>query len=308
MHTTLESLSDFDSLLRRFEALQPKRHVVVVSPTDEPTLSVLRHCASAGLATFTITVEAAEAEAVRALATEFADHIEVVETADLDEAAARGVQLVHQGRGDVLMKGGINTDRLLKAVLNKEYGLLPQGRVMSHLTLTHVPTYHKMLMFMDAAVIPTPDLEQFTAMLRYGIDACHKLGVAHPKVALIHFSEKINKKFQHTLDYERLLEMAAAGQFGCATVGGPMDVKTACDRHSARIKGIDSPVVGETDLLIFPNLTAANTFYKTVSLFCNAPMAGVLCGTTAPVVIPSRADHDSSKLYSLALACLISER
>lgn len=297
-------LTGFDDLLARFRAMTPKRRVVVVCPTDEPTRAVVEQCAAEGSAEFLLTVEADKADMVRELADRHPG-IEVFVADDIDAAATLGVQLVREGRGDVLMKGGINTDRLLRPVLNKEHGLLPPGQVLSHITLTKVPAYPKMLLFADAAVIPAPNDEQFRAMLRYTIDTEHALGNACPRVALIHFTEKVNQKFEYTLTYADLIKEAAEGAFGECVVGGPMDVKTACDLHSAEIKGIDSPVAGKADVLIFPILTAANTFYKTVSFFCDAPMAGVLRGTTAPVVIPSRADHDISKLYSLALACLL---
>ncbi|MDE5929334.1 MAG: phosphate butyryltransferase, partial [Muribaculaceae bacterium] len=250
------------------------------------------------------TVEAEHADSVRELASRHPG-IEVFVADDIDGAATLGVKLVREGRGDVLMKGGINTDKLLRPVLNKEYGLLPQGEVLTHITLTKVPAYPNMLLFTDAAVIPAPNAEQLRAMVRYTVEAEHRLGNPCPRVALIHFTEKINPKFEYTLAYDEIMKEAAEGVYGECVVGGPMDVKTACDHHSAEIKGIDSPVAGKADVLIFPILTAANTFYKTVSFFCDAPMAGVLRGTTAPVVIPSRADHDNSKLYSLALACLL---
>lgn len=297
-------LSGFDDLIARFKAMTTKRRVVVVCPTDEPTRAVVQQCAADGSVEFLLTVEADKADEVRELAAPFPG-VEVFVADDIDAAAVLGVKLVREGRGDVLMKGGINTDRLLRPVLNKEYGLLPPGEVLSHITLTKVPAYPKMLLFSDAAVIPAPTPDQLRAMLRYTIDAEHRLGNPCPRVALIHFTEKVNPKFEYTLAYADIMREAAEGAFGQCVVGGPMDVKTACDHHSAEIKGIDSPVAGKADVLIFPILTAANTFYKTVSFFCDAPMAGVLRGTTAPVVIPSRADHDISKFYSLALACLL---
>ncbi len=114
----------------------------------------------------------------------------------------------------------------------------------------------------------------------------------------------LNEKFPHTLDYVTLKERAAAGAYGNMYLDGPMDVKTACDAHSGEVKGISSPVVGHADLLIFPNIESGNTFYKTVSLFGDANMAGMLRGTASPVVVPSRADSGNSKYYSLALACV----
>ncbi len=147
-------------------------------------------------------------------------------------------------------------------------------------------------------------LEQFEAMLRYDLEVCRRMGIEAPRVALIHCTEKVNEKFPHTLDYVTLKERAAAGAYGNMYLDGPMDVKTACDAHSGEVKGISSPVVGHADLLIFPNIESGNTFYKTVSLFGDANMAGMLRGTASPVVVPSRADSGNSKYYSLALACV----
>ena len=141
-------------------------------------------------------------------------------------------------------------------------------------------------------------------MLRYDLEVCRRMGIEAPRVALIHCTEKVNEKFPHTLDYVTLKERAAAGAYGNMYLDGPMDVKTACDAHSGEVKGISSPVVGHADLLIFPNIESGNTFYKTVSLFGDANMAGMLRGTVSPVVVPSRADSGNSKYYSLALACV----
>lgn len=187
----------------------------------------------------------------------FPERVEILEAADKDEAARIGVGLVHDGRADVVMKGNINTDNLLRAVLDKEHGLLPKGRVMSHVTAVEVPDYGRLILFSDAAVIPAPTLEQFDAMIRYDIDVCRRLGLDEPKVALIHFTEKVNPKFPYTLDYVTLMERAGEGGYGAMQLGGPMDVKTACCAESGEIKGISSPVVGTADVLIFPDLQPA---------------------------------------------------
>jgi phosphate butyryltransferase len=205
------------------------------------------------------------------------------------------------------MKGIINTDNLLRAVLNKEHGLLPKGNVLSHITVAEIPTYNKLLFFSDAAVIPRPTLVHFDAMVRYNLEVCRRMGIDTPRIALVHCTEKVNEKFPHTLDYVTLKERAGAGEYGEMYIDGPMDVKTACDAHSGEVKGISSPVVGHADMVIFPNIESANTFYKTLSLFGDANMAGMLQGTMAPVVVPSRADSGNSKFYSLALACVCSD-
>ena len=153
---------------------------------------------------------------------------------------------------------------------------------------------------------PRPTLEQYRAMITYDVALCRALGNEQPRVALIHCTEKVNEKFPHTLSYVQLKEEALQGHFGEVFIDGPMDAKTACDRHSGEIKGLSSPVVGNADVLIFPNIEAGNTFYKTLSLFGDANMAGMLTGTIAPVVVPSRSDSGNSKFYSLALACMAS--
>ena len=231
-------------------------------------------------------------------------HVSVSRADDADGAAREAVAAVREGRADVLMKGTINTDNLLRAVLDKERGLLMPGQVLSHITAACAPSYGKLIFFSDAAVIPRPTTEQFDAMLRYDTAVCRRMGIDTPRVALIHCTEKVSEKFPHTLAYSALQERAAAGDYGDVLVGGPMDVKTACDGESSRIKGISSPVAGCADILIFPNIESGNTFYKTITLFGGAEMAGMLCGTTAPVVVASRADSGDSKYYSLALACI----
>jgi len=132
----------------------------------------------------------------------------------MDEAARLSVECIREGRGDVLMKGTINTDNLLRAILNKEHGLLPQGNVMSHVAVAEIPGYDRMLIYSDSAVIPEPNLEQFDAILTHNTSLARRMGIEEPKVALVHFTEKVNKKFQCTLDYEELKSRAAAGRYG----------------------------------------------------------------------------------------------
>ena len=187
----------------------------------------------------------------------------------------------------------------------EENGLLIPGRTLSHITATQIPQYGKLLLFADAAVIPHPDTEQFDAILKYALDTFRRLN-GHdrtPRVALIHCTEKTNAKFAHTLSYAELRRRATEGRYGRMLIDGPMDVKTACDSESARIKGLTSEVTGNADILIFPNIEAANTFYKTITLFAGATTAGMLCGAVAPVVIASRADSAEAKMCSMLLAC-----
>lgn len=297
----MEIITGFNELTTRFCALERACRIVVVCPDDEPSVECMLRALEQTRVSFVAITKGNHLPAELAPG----PRLTVEHCADADTAAARAVELVRSGQADVLMKGDINTDNLLRAVLNKEHGLLVPGGVLTHIAVADAPRYDKLLVFSDAAVIPRPTLDQLRAMVKYDVAVSHKLGVENPRVALIHFTEKVNPKFPHTTDYVELMKEAADGAFGPGTLmGGPMDVKTACDPHSGAIKGIDSPVGGRADVLIFPNLEAANTFYKTLSLFGGAKMAAMIGGTTAPVVVPSRADSAESKFLSLALACL----
>ena len=302
----MEPIQDFAGLMSRLHSMKERKRVAVVCPNDAHTEYVILRSLQEGFADFLLIADTPHLINSTYIQRQYPHRVKVYEASNPDTAAQEGVSLVREGHADVLMKGIINTDNLLRAVLNKEHGLLPPGNVLSHITVAQIPLYNKLLFFSDAAVIPRPQLKHFDAILQYDIDICRRMGIPEPRVALIHCTEKVNEKFPHTLDYVALKEKAGAGEYGAMFLDGPMDVKTACDSHSGEVKGISSPVVGHADLLIFPNIESSNTFYKTLSLFGDANMAGMLLGTSAPVVVPSRADSGNSKFYSLALACVCS--
>lgn len=303
----MEPIKTLTQLVNRLRSRSIRKRVAVVCPDDPHTEYVILRSLREEIAEFLLVTDALHVENAKRLHSVSPDFIRVYQAPSLDEAAALAVQLVRTGEADILMKGLINTDNLLRAVLKKDKGLLPQGGILSHVSIAQIPLYHKLLFFSDAAVIPYPSLNQYRAMIKADVEICRKLGHEQPRVALIHCSEKVSDKFPCTDSYVQLKEEALIGQFGSVFVDGPMDAKTACDAHSGEIKGISSPVVGNADIMIFPDIEAGNTFYKILSLFGDANMACMLTGTTVPVVVPSRADSGNSKFYSLALACLASE-
>ncbi len=221
-----------------------------------------------------------------------------------DEAAGRAVALVREGVADLLMKGLLHTDNLLHAVLNKQGGLLPQGSVLTHLTVAEIPGFDRLLVYGDVAVIPEPNAEQRLAQVRYMDKLLRLLGINAPRIALVHFSEKVSPKFPLTTDYRTLSRQSAAGLWGTTIIDGPLDVRTAVDPVALRTKGINSPIAGLADGLIMPNLEAGNTLYKTLTFFAHARQAGLLQGTTHPVVLTSRGDEAETKYLSLATAAL----
>ena len=289
----MEPIVDFSILPARLRSAERVVTVAVACPADSHTEEVIERSIAEQFARFTLVANTAKADIARRLA------------ADDDDAARHAVKEVREGRADVLMKGSLNTDNLLRAVLNKEEGILIKGSVLTHIAVADVPSLNHLLFFSDAAVIPYPTTEQYDAITRYITDTYRSItGGDRPRVALIHCTEKVSEKFPLTLSYEELKANVAAGAYGDVEIGGPMDVKTACDAESGAIKGIASPVVGNANCLIFPDIEAGNTFYKTITLFGGATVAGMLVGTTAPVVVTSRADTADSKFYSLATACL----
>lgn len=304
----MEQIQTLSALVNSLRSRGIRRKVAVVCPNDPHTEYVIIRSLREEIAEYLLVTDSAHMDVAWHLWSASPDYIRIYEASTPDDAAALAVQLVRTGEADILMKGLINTDNLLRAVLKKGTGLLPEGGVLSHVAVAQIPLYHKLLFFSDAAVIPRPTLEQYRAMIRNDILVCEAFGNDEPRVALIHCTEKTSEKFPHTLSYVKLKEEAEQGLFGRMFIDGPMDAKTACDKHSGDIKGLSSPVVGNADILIFPNIESGNTFYKTLSLFGDANIAGMLTGTVAPVVVPSRSDSGNSKYYSLALACLVNLR
>jgi phosphate butyryltransferase len=222
-----------------------------------------------------------------------------------DEAAARAVAMAREGKADVIMKGQVNTDNLLRAVLNKETGILPKGRVLTHVTCAQLPVYDKLIFCTDVAVIPHPTAEQREEQLKYMLSLMRYFGIEEPRVGLINCTEKVNEKhFPFTVEYKALIAKAQTGAFGRCIIDGPLDLKTCFSPEALHKKGIDSPLEGHADGIIFPDIQAGNVFYKTITAFCHAETAAMLCGPQVPVVLPSRGDTPENKFLSLALASL----
>lgn len=303
----MQTKNHFEQMAERLGRDGRRRRVAVARPADSHVMEVVLRCLNEGVADFTLVADDSCVRQADETAASYPGRVSVVKAADAEDAARQAVAEVREGRCDVLMKGTLNTDVLLRAVLNKECGLLEKGRVLSHITAADIPGHDRLLLFSDAAVVPKPSMEQFEAIMGYAVGTFRKLrgDEACPNVALIHCTEKTSEKFPHTLCYAELKRQAAEGRYGNAVADGPMDVKTAFDLESARIKGICSQVAGRADILVFPNIESANVFYKTITYFAHALTAGMLCGTTAPVVVASRADSAESKYCSLMLACAV---
>ena len=294
----MKAIENFEELIAYLAGgMEPKR-VAVVCPYDEGTQEAVERAMEAG---FIKPIFVGDPKLIGPALKD----VPRLKATDEVDAAAKAVQLVHEGMADVLMKGLLNTDDLLRAVLNKQTGILQEGCIVTHLTCAELPEYDKLLFMTDVAVIPKPTEEQRKQQLKYLLRLCRSFGIKEPGVALVNCSEKVDEKhFPHTAEYKRLIQEAEKGKYGECIVDGPLDLKTSLSGKALRKKGLHSPLRGHADALIFPDIQSGNVFYKTITLFCRATTAAVLAGPDVPVVLTSRADDADSKFYSLALACI----
>lgn len=229
----------------------------------------------------------------------------IVDNPDELKAVAQAVQMVHDGEGDVLMKGLCSTDKFLRAILNKETGLLPPKGLLSHVGVIDSPNYHKLIFLTDMAVVPLPDLRQKMKLTNYIVKVAKSFGIAKPKVAFVAASEQVLDSMPACMEAAALAKMAERGQIKGCIADGPLALDVAIDKESVEIKKLVSPVAGDADCLVFPNIESANVFWKTNSkLSTGVRQAGMLVGTTAPCILASRADSVDTKLNSIAEAVM----
>ena len=246
---------------------------------------------------------------IRSLAEAMQLDLETIQIVDTDEsrtAALRAVEMARKGEVQMLMKGSLHTDELMSAAVSREGGMRT-GRRISHVFALDVPSYHKTLFVTDAAVNIQPDLETKIDILQNAIDMMLTLEVVNPKVAILSAVESVNPAIPSTLDAAALCKMAHRGQITGAIVDGPLAFDNAISSDAARIKKIDSPVAGDVDLLMVPNLEAGNILFKELQYLAGALAAGVVIGAKVPIVLTSRADGELARMASCALGVLLAK-
>lgn len=223
------------------------------------------------------------------------------------QSAKLAVEIIKNKQGDLLMKGLLPTKVFIKEILNKRTGINTSG-YFSHVGVFESPYYHKLFGLSDAAINIEPDIETKKYIITNAVKAFHKLGVANPKVALLAPIEKINSKMQATIDAAKLIELHKSEKFAECEIEGPLALDIAISDEAAKHKGVESNIAGHVDILIVPEITSGNIFYKSLTYLGDATAAGILLGADAPVVVTSRADTSESKVYSLALAYSLCNR
>ncbi|HSE41397.1 MAG TPA: bifunctional enoyl-CoA hydratase/phosphate acetyltransferase [Acidobacteriota bacterium] len=229
--------------------------------------------------------------------------VQIIDTPHSHASATKAVELVREGKAELLMKGSLHTDELMSAIVSREGGLRT-GRRISHVFIMDVPTYHKVLIVTDGAINIAPVLEDKVDIVQNAIDLVISLGREKPKVAILAAVETVTSKMPATVDAAALCKMADRGQITGGILDGPLAFDNAISKEAAQTKGIKSEVAGDPDILLAPDLEAGNMLAKQLSFLANADSAGLVLGAKVPVILTSRADSVRSRIASCGVAML----
>lgn len=296
-------IRSFEEVLLKVKSQQMKKVAVAVAQ-DEPVLEAIRDAKAQGIADAILVGDKAEIEKVAAKINMDIKSFEIIHEVDSKKAALKAVELVSTGKADMVMKGLVDTANFLRAVLNKEIGLRTGG-LMSHIGVFEIPGYDRLIFITDAAFNMYPDLKAKIDIVNNAVKVAHAVGVEIPKVAPICAVEVVNPDMPATVDASILSKMNERGQIKGCLIDGPLAIDNAISKEAAAHKGITGKVAGQADILLMPNIEAGNVMYKTLTYTTNSKNGGILVGTSAPVILTSRADSHEAKLYSIALAALV---
>lgn len=290
--------------LKKYAKNLPSSVISVVRADEVETLAAVKEAVDGGMVECILV---GPEEGIRKAAAE-ADFdisgIRIVNAEGDKESAAKGVELVRNGEAQVLMKGFVASSTFLKAVLDKEHGLRGEG-VLSHVAVFDVPSYHKLLVITDAAMNIAPTLEQKEGILKNAIIVARALGVEVPKCTYVCAKEVPYEKMPCTMEAAEMQKMADAGEFGDILFDGPLALDLAVSPVAVKIKRIESKVAGDADLLLMPDIEAANVLYKGLIFLASSELGAVIMGAKNPVILTSRADSAESKLCSLVLSAVV---
>ena len=281
---------------------KPRQKIAVAAAEDEPVLQSLKEAMEMGLVTPLLIGDKAEIERIAHSIDFNLKGIQIIHNDKGHNVSAQiAVAMIKNGEADILMKGFVSTAMLMKAVLDKENGLR-KGNILSHVAFFESPYYHKLLCVTDAAMNVAPDFDAKVHILNNAVEACHKLGISMPKVAVIAAVEIVNPKMEATIHAAMLKTMSDRNQISGCIVDGPLAVDIAVNKQSADHKGIVSEVAGDCDIMLVPDIEAGNMFYKSLNFLGGATAASVIMGASVPIVLTSRSDSEATKIHSIALA------
>ncbi len=298
-------ITSFDGLYAELKAKGICKRMVAAWAVDEHTIEAAAQAQRLGFVSATLTGDAARIGDICRVRGIDPASFRILDIPDEQQAIAEAVRLVREGEGDLLMKGLCSTDKFLRAILHKETGLLPPKGLLCHVGVLENPRYHKLIFMGDMAVIPLPDFRQKVQITGHIAAVARSFGIERPKIAFIAATEQMLDTMPACMDGAMLAKMCDRGQIRGCIGDGPLAIDVALDRESAAIKQLDSPVAGDADGLLFPNLESSNVFWKTNSKLADGVrQAGMLVGAKVPCVLASRADDMQTKLNSIAEAVM----
>ena len=293
----------FEELISKANQKTLKK-VSVSNAQDEPVLQAVKAAKEQNIATAILVGDEAKIREIAASIDMDLTDFEIINEPDTEAAALKAVELVHNGKADILLKGLLETKTFLKSVLNKEVGLRT-GKMLSHVCVFEIEGINRLLFFTDVAFNTYPTLADKVNIINNAVEVAHACGIECPKVAPLCAVETVNPKMQPTVDADNLTKMYEGGDFKGCQIYGPLSMDLAIDPEAAVHKGVTNPVAGHADIRLFPNIDAGNITYKILVRTAKVKIGNVLVGTSAPVVLTSRSDDFQTKLNSIALATVI---
>ncbi|MDD4297787.1 MAG: bifunctional enoyl-CoA hydratase/phosphate acetyltransferase [Ruminiclostridium sp.] len=283
---------------------KPAKRIAVVAAHDDNVLSSLKEAYDKG---FAQPILIGDKQKIFSLAENInfdLTKVPIIQEEDNEKSARIAIEMIHKGEADALMKGILPTADFMKAVLNKETGL-KTNRLISHTMVVESENYSKLLFITDAAITIEPDLQQKVELIKNSVDVAHSLGVEKPKVAVLAAIEVVNTSIKSTLDAALLTQMCKRGQIKGCIVDGPLSLDLAISKESVKHKSIESDVAGDADILLAPNIDAANILVKSLGFLQKNKFCHIIAGAKAPLVVTSRSDEPITKYYSIVTALVL---
>lgn len=293
----------FEELISKVKGEPHRKRMAVAVAGDEHTLEAVLHARKEGIIEPVLVGDKAVIDKILNQMGETVPEEDIVDVVEASEACEKAVSLVREGKADFLMKGRVDTGIILKAVVNKEKGL-GKGDVMSHFTMFEVPSYHKMILPVDGGMVTYPTLEQKKAIIENTVETLCDMGYECPKVGVLSCIEKVNPKMPETMEARQLQEMNERGEIAHCIVEGPISYDCAVNREIAELKGLDSRIAGDVDVLVAPNIHAGNIMGKMLTCTCNAKLAGFVVGAKCPIVLTSRGSSAEEKYLSIVISAV----
>ncbi|WP_312812826.1 phosphate acyltransferase [Sedimentibacter sp.] len=291
-----------DDIVLNIKKCFAKKRMVVAGADEEHTLSAVSMAKKEGIISAVLVGDAGHIKEILNNIGEDSSEYEIIHNTENPVDIA--VQLIRENKADILMKGNVQTATLIKAVLNKDTGIM-KGELLSHILFVQAPAYHKIFAVTDSAIIPNPNLEQKKAILENAVTAMLSLGYDTPKAAALTAVEVVNPKMQETVDADELKKLNKDNKIKNCIVEGPISMDIAFDKEAGKIKGFTSDILGEPDILLMPNLLVGNIAVKALRIFGQSTVAGLVIGASVPIVLTSRSTSTKSKYMSIAMSAAI---